>query len=110
MTRSELERAFLRLCRRYRLPSPEMNVRLGRFTVDFLWRGERLIVETDGYAAHRGQQAFVDDRVRDNELTAMGFEVLRFTYLQVKNEAAEVARLVRERLSARGLARLSRYA
>ena len=48
-TRSELERTFLRLCRRYRLPEPDVNVRLDRFTVDFLWREQRLAVETDGY-------------------------------------------------------------
>jgi hypothetical protein len=35
-TRSELERAFLRLCRRRRLPLPEVNVRIGDFIVDFL--------------------------------------------------------------------------
>jgi hypothetical protein len=39
-TRSDLERDFLRLCRRYRLPPPEVNVRVGRWTVDFLWRAE----------------------------------------------------------------------
>jgi putative AbiEi antitoxin of type IV toxin-antitoxin system len=48
-TRSELERAFLRLCRRNALPKPEVNVRLGPYRPDFLWRGQRLIVETDGW-------------------------------------------------------------
>jgi very-short-patch-repair endonuclease len=104
-TRSELERIFLRLCRRHRLPSPEVNASLGRFTVDFLWRQEGLVVETDGYMAHRGQQAFEDDRVRDIELAALGFEVLRFTYLQVKSHSVRVARLVRDRLAARRLTR-----
>src|ERR671922_12174 len=64
-TRSELERAFLRLCRRHHLPEPEVNVRVAGFTVDFLWRAERLAVETDGYGAHRGRQAFEDDRERE---------------------------------------------
>jgi very-short-patch-repair endonuclease len=109
MTRSELERKFLRLCRRYRLPGPEVNVGLGRFTVDFVWRQERLVVETDGYAAHRGQQAFEDDRRRDATLAAMGYEVLRFTYLQVENRPAQVARVVRARLNARSPTLYSRY-
>jgi len=47
-TNSELEYLFLRLCRRHRLPEPEVNVRVDRFLVDFLWREQRLIVETDG--------------------------------------------------------------
>lgn len=37
-TRSELEYLFLRLCRRHRLPLPEVNVRIGSSIVDFLWR------------------------------------------------------------------------
>ena len=37
-TRSELERRFLALCRRARLPAPEVNVRVGAFLVDLLWR------------------------------------------------------------------------
>jgi hypothetical protein len=41
----------LQLCRRHGLPDPERNVRVGRFTVDFLWRDQGLVVETDGYAA-----------------------------------------------------------
>jgi very-short-patch-repair endonuclease len=52
-------------------------VRVGRFTVDFLWRQEGVAVETDGYAAHRGQRAFEDDRRRDNELAMMGRRWLR---------------------------------
>lgn len=69
-TRSELERAFLRLCRRRRLPLPEVNARIDDFIVDFLWREKRLIVETDGYAAHRGRQAFEDDHTRELALHA----------------------------------------
>jgi Transcriptional regulator, AbiEi antitoxin len=37
-TRSDLERDFLLLCGRYGFPRPEVNVKLGRWEVDFLWR------------------------------------------------------------------------
>ena len=37
-TRSDLERDFLRLWRRKRLPQPEVNVPIDGMTVDFLWR------------------------------------------------------------------------
>lgn len=37
-TRSDLERDFLHLCRRFGLPTPEVNVKVGHWTVDFLWR------------------------------------------------------------------------
>jgi hypothetical protein len=46
-TRSDLERLFLGICRRHRIPKPEVNVRLGPYTVDFRWRNERLVVEVD---------------------------------------------------------------
>ncbi len=94
-TRSELERFFLRLCRRQRLPLPEVNAAVGRFTVDFLWREQRLIVETDGYGYHRGRQAFEDDRSRDVELQLDGFRVLRFTYRQIADEPRMVAAALR---------------
>ena len=94
-TRSELERIFLGLCRRYRLPTPEVNVEIGPYTADFLWRERRLVVETDGWGAHRGRQAFEDDHARDAYLRLQGFEVLRFTYEQVVRDPGTVAALLR---------------
>jgi very-short-patch-repair endonuclease len=94
-TRSELERAFLQLCTRHRLPHPEVNARVGRFTADFLWRDRRLIVELDGFRAHGGRQAFEDDRARDVELRVLGYQVVRFTYRQVLDDPAGVAAKVR---------------
>jgi very-short-patch-repair endonuclease len=94
-TRSELEERFLRLCRRHRIPKPEVNARVGPFLVDFLWRDARLIVETDGYRFHRGRQAFEGDRARDAELKLLGNDVLRFTYTQITREPLRVARTLR---------------
>ena len=53
LTRSRLERDFLRLCRRHRLRRPEVNAHVGEYEVDFVWRERRLVVETDGWQAHR---------------------------------------------------------
>jgi very-short-patch-repair endonuclease len=94
-TRSELERLFLQLCRRHRLPVPEVNVRIGGRVVDFLWRDRRLIVETDGYRFHRGRAAFEDDRARDLELRALGYEVIRLSYRQVIEQPRQVAEVLR---------------
>jgi very-short-patch-repair endonuclease len=94
-TRSDLERDFLRLCRRHRLPKPEVNVRVGRYLVDFLWRDRMLIVETDGYRYHRGRAAFEDDRARDLALRATGHEVVRVADRQVDDEPDQVARVIR---------------
>jgi very-short-patch-repair endonuclease len=94
-TRSELESRMLALCRRHRLPEPKVNVRVDRYTVDFLWREQRLIVELDGWESHRGRAAFEDDRLRDARLKLLGFEVLRFTWRQVASGPREVVATIR---------------
>jgi very-short-patch-repair endonuclease len=100
-TRSELERLFLRLCRRHRLPTPELNVKIDSLEVDFLWRDRKLVVETDGYAYHRGRAAFEGDRDRDMKLRALGFDVIRLSYRQVTKDAERVAELLKRMLSPR---------
>jgi very-short-patch-repair endonuclease len=97
-TRSEPEGEFLRLCRRHRIPEPEVNQRIGPFTVDFLWRRERLVVEVDGWTAHRGRQAFEDDHERDLYLRANGHRVLRFTARQIARDPRNVAGILRTKL------------
>jgi very-short-patch-repair endonuclease len=90
LTRSVLERRFLRLCRRYGLPRPQVNALVGPYEVDFLWRDHKLVVETDGWRAHGGRLAFEEDRARDLELRLLGYEVVRFTYRQVMERPAMV--------------------
>jgi very-short-patch-repair endonuclease len=97
-TRSALERRFLQLCRRHRIPAPRVNVRVGSFVVDFLWEESQLIVEVDGYEFHGGRISFEADRARDAELTLHGFRVLRFTYGQVTGEPERIASTVRQLL------------
>jgi very-short-patch-repair endonuclease len=94
-TRSELEARLLRICRRHRLPKPMVNARVGRFTVDFLWSQQRLIVEVDGWESHRTRSAFESDRARDARLKILGFEVVRFTWRQIAHDSARVARTIR---------------
>jgi very-short-patch-repair endonuclease len=94
-TRSDLERDFLRLCRRHRLPVPEVNARIAGFEVDFAWPDRNLVVEVDGYAFHRGRQAFRDDRDRDIELELLGFTVLRFADTRIEEDPDGVATTLR---------------
>jgi very-short-patch-repair endonuclease len=62
--------------------------------VDFLWREERLMVETDSYLYHRGRAAFQDDRGRELELMRLGYDVLRLSERQVNEERERVAEVV----------------
>jgi restriction endonuclease-like protein len=96
LTRSEAEERFLALTGSAGLPSPDVNVRLGLHEVDFLWRRERLVVEVDGFRFHSSRLAFERDRLRDAELQADGFRVIRVTWRQIVNEPEGVlARLSR---------------
>ena len=89
--RSELEAQFLTLLRRRRLPQPEVNVRVDRFVVDFLWWPRGLIVEVDGWESHGTRSAFEQDRSRDARLKLLGFDVVRFTWRQITSERAAIA-------------------
>jgi very-short-patch-repair endonuclease len=97
-TRSYLERDFLRICRANDLPPPEVNVRIGRWTVDFLWPDRRLVVETDSYLYHRGKVAFEDDRERDLGLRGRGYDVVRLAERHIRHDADRVAALLRGEL------------
>jgi very-short-patch-repair endonuclease len=101
-TRSELERAMLRLIDDAGLPRPSVNRRLGRYTVDFLWEQEKVVVETDGWAAHGHRQAFERDRARDADLQARGYIVVRFTWRQISEARLLVATRLAQVLAARG--------
>jgi very-short-patch-repair endonuclease len=101
-TRSDLEGDFVRLCRRHRLPPPEVNVRIGPYLVDFLWKERRFVVETDSYLYHRGEVAFQEDRARELGLMRRGFEVLRLSELQLGEEPAQVAEVLATRLALAG--------
>src|SRR4051812_259173 len=90
-TRSELERRMRALVRRVGLPIPRTQVRLLRYTVDFLWPDERVVVEVDGFAAHGTRMRFESDRERDAALVAAGYRVLRFTWRQLVEQPEVVA-------------------
>ena len=99
-TRSDMEAVFLGLCRRHRLPKPEVNVHIGDYDVDFLWPDRRLAIEVDGWDSHRTRSAFEEDRARDLKLKLLGYEVVRFTWRQLTDRPKEVAAALRELLRA----------
>ena len=57
---------------------------------DFVWREQRLIVETDGGRFHRTRRAFEADRRRDQRLLLAGWRVIRITWRQLKHERRRV--------------------
>lgn len=94
LTRSQAEERLLALVRAAELPAPEVNIRIGRHEVDFLWRDHGLVVEVDGFRFHSSRPAFERDRLRDAELGGLGFRVMRTTWRQiVRGPEALVARI-----------------
>ena len=100
-TRSELEEMFLALCDRHGIPRPEVNVQIEGYECDFVWREQRVIVETDGGAAHGTAWAREHDPIKDAELTVAGWRVIRLTYVRVVNEPEAVAAQIKQLLKQR---------
>jgi very-short-patch-repair endonuclease len=67
--------------------------------VDVLFAIERLVVEVDGWRAHRGVEAFRADRRRQNTLVTAGYTVLRFTWDDLTRRPDAVAGEIRVTLA-----------
>jgi very-short-patch-repair endonuclease len=100
-TLSPAEDLLLDLCRRHRLPFPEVNVPTGPYKVDALWRDARLVVEVDGGDGHSTLAQMERDRDRDLYLRSVGYSVLRFTWRQLVTQAPAVAADIRRGLGKR---------
>jgi very-short-patch-repair endonuclease len=88
--RSELEREFIRFCRREGIPIPETNVVVEGITVDAHWPGTNLIVELDSWSFHRGREEFERDHQNSALLEMAGQEVFRITDRMLRRERERV--------------------
>jgi very-short-patch-repair endonuclease len=71
LTQSELEDAFVRLCRRHRIPA--LHTQYGtKPRVDFIWHEQRLIVEVDGWKADRARRRSGQRRARSASMRWSG--------------------------------------
>jgi very-short-patch-repair endonuclease len=97
-TQSILEDRLLSICDRHRIPRPLTQQPIGGRRVDFLWPGERVVVETDGWEGHSTPSAFQLDRTTSNALQLAGYAVLRFTHADIPRLSRQVAREIRAAL------------
>jgi hypothetical protein len=100
LSRSELEAIMLDLCDAHGIERPQVNVLVDGVEVDFLWRAQRVIVETDGRADHGTPTAFHRDRERDERLTVLHYRVVRFSYRRLVRHPSAVAATLRALLGA----------
>jgi very-short-patch-repair endonuclease/predicted transcriptional regulator of viral defense system len=92
LTKSELEERFLKLCRRAGLPKPKVNDDVEGLEVDFVFKDDRVLVETDSWRHHKSREAFENDRRRDAIHAAAGYRTLRFTHRQITHDPTTVER------------------
>ncbi|HEY9478029.1 MAG TPA: DUF559 domain-containing protein [Microbacteriaceae bacterium] len=89
-----LSESIIESLTRYRLCRVGLRVRIqvrirGVGRVDILI-GDRLVIELDGWEFHSNFEQFEEDRRRDAVLSALGYRVLRFSYVQVMHRRSEV--------------------
>jgi very-short-patch-repair endonuclease len=99
---------LVRLCRRFRLPPPDLQRRRidesGRNRyVDAEWRSAHLLVEVDG-GHHVDARQWAADMLRQNQVWISGDRILRFPAWLVRAEPATVAHQIRAALIAAGSA------
>ncbi len=99
-TESELEEIFYTASRDADIGPPERQVWIDpgdgepAVRADFVWRKQRLVVETDGGRYHRTRRAFESDRRRDQRLLLAGWRVIRITWRQLKFERPRITALI----------------
>jgi very-short-patch-repair endonuclease len=101
---SELD--FVSLCRRYRLPLPDMQKRRrdadGRNRyLDAYWTRWQVHVEVDG-SHHMDVREWAADMLRQNKIWIAGDRILRFPGWLVRTHPADVAAQLRAALTAAG--------
>jgi very-short-patch-repair endonuclease len=101
--RSRMEAKLLPLLSEAGLPIPQTNAKLrlaGKvYEVDFLWRKQKLVVETDGGRFHDNPAAGERDSKRNHALADAGYQLPRLGWEDLRDRPdgtmSEIARLLR---------------
>lgn len=99
-SKSNWERAMLRLLDAHDIPRPQVNALIQRAGIrpDLLWRIPKVAVEWDSWAHHHTREQFEEDHKRTLMLQRLGYTVLRFTWRQVQDEPELVIADIRREL------------
>jgi len=81
--RSEAERLLVKLLRDNGITGWKTNYPVGGYKVDVAFPKQKVAIETDGWAFHSSQEDFQNDRERQNKIALLGWQVLRFTWLDL---------------------------
>lgn len=98
---SVAERILQQLLREAGIGGWKANYRVGGYRVDVGFAAQKVAIEVDGFAFHSDPDAFQIDRQRQNDLVLLGWQVLRFTWLDLTAYPDRVIALIRSAISAR---------
>lgn len=99
--RSEAERLLARLLRTAGITGWRANHRIGGYRVDVAFPAAKVAIEVDGFAFHSGAHEFQIDRERQNDIMLLGWQVLRFTWLDLTEYPDRALAVIRAAVSAR---------
>lgn len=99
--RSEAERRVVQLLCAAGISGWHANYTVGPYLVDIAFPAQRVAIEIDGWAFHSDQQSFQNDRARQNKLALRGWQVLRFTWLDITQHPERVLAEIRAAISVR---------
>ena len=98
--RSAAERLLVQLLKSAGITGWVANLPVGGYCVDVGFRAKKVALEADGFAFHSDAEAFQKDRVRQNHLMLLGWQVLRFTWLDLTEYPERVIAEIRRAISA----------
>jgi very-short-patch-repair endonuclease len=99
--RSEAERLLIRLLRKAGITGWRANHPVAGYKVDVGFSGCKVAIETDGLAFHSDAEDFQNDRMRQNAIALAGWQVLRFTWIDLTVYPDRVVATIRSAISAR---------
>jgi very-short-patch-repair endonuclease len=86
-----------------RLPLPEVNVKVGGYEVDFLWRKHGVALEADGETYHSDPPQRAIDAAKQRDLEQHGLEVMRVTSRQFDRDPDAILDEVANKLASRAV-------
>jgi very-short-patch-repair endonuclease len=98
--RSSAERLLVTLLRDAGITGWQTNYPVGGYKVDVGFPGAKVAIEVDGFAFHSGPVEFQIDRERQNNIALLGWQVLRFTWLDLTEYPQRVLAVIRSATSA----------
>jgi very-short-patch-repair endonuclease len=93
--RSEAERLLIRLLEQAGITGWVANLPVGGYVVDVGFPASKVACEADGFAFHSDPEDFRNDRIRQNRLMLLGWQVLRFTWLDLTEQPERVIAEIR---------------